>query len=83
MIDSLEEMIDRQSQEQVSQILLESLWRNLLYVRCTMYLAYRASGKEKSLRLSVDELIFVGLKLTFCKTDIFVKANYKFLRLYI
>lgn len=38
MIDSLEEMIDRQSQEQVSQILLESLWRNLLYVRCTMYL---------------------------------------------
>lgn len=38
MIDSLEEMIDRQSQEQVSQILLESLWRNLLYVRFTMYL---------------------------------------------
>ena len=38
MIDSLEEMIDRQSQEQVSHILLESLWRNLLYVRCTMYL---------------------------------------------
>lgn len=38
MIDSLEEMIDRQSQEQVSQILFESLWRNLLYVRCTMHL---------------------------------------------
>ena len=38
MIDSLEEMIDRQSQEQVSQILLESPWRNRLYVRCTMYL---------------------------------------------
>lgn len=41
MIDSLEEMIDRQSQEQVSQILFESLWRNLLYVRCTMYLETR------------------------------------------
>ena len=38
MIDSLEEMIDRQSQEQVSQILFESIRRNLLYVRCTMYL---------------------------------------------
>lgn len=38
----------------------------------------RASGKEKSLRLSVDELIFVGLKLTFCETDIFVKANSNF-----
>lgn len=38
MIDSLEEMIDRQSQEQVSQLLFESIRRNLLYVRCTMYL---------------------------------------------
>ena len=35
MIDSLEEMIDRQSQEQVSQILLESLWRNPFL--CTLY----------------------------------------------
>ena len=43
----------------------------------------RASGKEESLRLSVDELIFFGLKLTFCETDIFVKGNYQSLRLYI